>query len=242
MRRIVSLALVVLLPSVAFARPSDVSQKAARLVKYFNNAHGAVVNGGVAPYGKVTDIGLQARLLVGARGGVSKVSVVHKGMETRSLALYGGTEFGVQLGAGPEVRTRSYFGPRGMSSAELTPTRETSVHDSVILGGGVSKTSTGAAGAGWNDVGLHIGSVQGTTARTTIKTSAPRPTPMLQHLSEGLALSKEVQTALQSGRMTPDIAHKVDRLEHLHTLIKTEKAQLNKTRADVRRQVAAQLP
>jgi hypothetical protein len=235
MRRFWLLALVGLLPSVALARPADLSQKAARLVKYFRNAHRAVVNGGVAPHAKVTDFGLQARFIVGVRGGVSKVSVVHKGMETRSLALYGGGDFGPQVGAGPELRTRSYFGPRGVPAAELAPTQETSFHSTLLLGDGVSQTPARTQGAG-NDHGLYAGFGIGQTVRATIKTSAPRPTPMLQHLNEGLALSKEVQSALESGRMTPDVAHKVERLEHLHTLIKTEKAQLNRARVEARHQ------
>ena len=224
--------LICVLPLAVHARQpgsQNLARKAKRLTKYFNNAQSAVVNGGVAPYAKVTNIGVQARLMVGARAGIRRATVVHNGMKTKSLGVYGGGSAGLQAGLGPECGVAKYFGSRGMNPKEVLSTGESTVHGAyLIFGNRVSKTRTGAAGFGL-DFGTYTGFGQGKTGHKVIKTGKPQKTSMLRHLEEGTKLSSEVNTALQAGRAN-EARGKINRLNHLRSLIGAEKKDLNADR------------
>jgi hypothetical protein len=233
-RPILGVALcTLLLSSTALAERSNSTQaKARRLTKYFKNAHGAVVNGSVAPHAKVTNIGAQGRFLLGLQGGLSLAKVVDRGMVHRNRSLYGGITFGIQVGAGPEVSRVVYHGPRGVSGKEMLPTRETSIQGAYALfGQRAARSSKGARGLGW-DIGTYTGFGQGAVGRKVIGSSKPKKSSMLLRLEEGIHLSGEVNAAIRAGQLR-GIGAKLDRMQHLREMIAAEKRSLNRQRRAV---------
>lgn len=222
-----------LLSSIAAARqPAQLRGKAKRLTKYFKKAHAAVVNGGVAPYAKVTHVGVQARLLGGLQAGVSTAKMVDRGMQRHVRSVYGGGSFGIQLGLGPEVSRMSYFGQRGMNAAELMPGKERSAHAAyMVLGWKTANTKADTRGFG-RDVGLYTGFGRGGVARRVVGKGQVKKTPMLQQLEEGLKLSGEVNSALRAGQVQ-GVSAKLRRLDLLHKQIASQKKELNHERRQV---------
>jgi hypothetical protein len=227
---LVRIALLSLVSSTAVAQQSSPTvARARRLTKYFKNAHGAVVNGGMRPYAKVTHVGVQGRVAVGAQAGVTLGKVVDKGRATPVRGVHAGISFGAQTGLGPEVVRMTYVGKQGMTGREVLPKGETFAHGAMIGEMHVARSKSGVVGSGAG-VSTTFGGGVGVLGRAVLRGKA-RKTPMLQHLEEGLKLSKEVNAAIRSGKPR-GLSAKLTRLQHLHSQVKMEKQALNRARVD----------